>query len=139
KPIPPFIYKGEARFDVFQRWLYELMEYFKTSHIRASRRVPRLKHFLGGRANIFFMREVAQTPKDWTLDKFLSKLFDHCFPANFRTEQRLKLNDATQRGRTVREWVLELRNLADCVGDVSERQLVLHFWKGSDSYICERW
>lgn len=88
---------------------------------------------------MFFMREVAMTNRKWDVDDFLTKLFDHCFPPNFRTGQRVKLTECRQSGRSVRDWVFELQGLADSVGDVPDCQLVLYFWQGSDNYIRKKW
>lgn len=79
------------------------------------------------------------TARRWELDEFLTQLFDHCFPANFRTGQRVRLTKCRQNTRPVRDWTFELRSLADSVGDVPDRQLVLHCWQGSDTYIRKKW
>lgn len=139
EPVEPSIYEGQADFDIFQHWAFEVEEYFTSSHTRSSRKVRRLKHFLGGRAASIFMREVAVSSRKWKLGDFLQVLFDECFPSNFRTEQRVRLAASLQDGRTVREWTLDLEKLAASIGDVSERQLVLYFWAGSDVYIRAKW
>ncbi|KAK0432539.1 uncharacterized protein EV420DRAFT_1605078 [Desarmillaria tabescens] len=59
KVVLPEKYDGSPKFDVFQRWLYSVTDYFKTVYIEKMRRVPKLQHFLSGKAAAFFMREVA--------------------------------------------------------------------------------
>lgn len=58
---------------------------------------------------------------------------------NFRTKQRDRFAESSQRGRTLRLWIIELRKLATSVGDVTDRQLVLQLWKGTDPYIITEW
>ena len=139
KAIPPFKYRGDPNFELFQKWLFEVIEYFKTSGIPRAWRLNRLQRFLEDRAGRFFFQQVVLSTREWTLEEFLNALFNHCFSANFRTEQRARLAKCVQRGRTLAEWVVELQNFAGVVGDVSERQLVLNFWHGADSYIRSKW
>ncbi|KAK0434151.1 uncharacterized protein EV420DRAFT_1597985 [Desarmillaria tabescens] len=53
KVVLPEKYDGSPKFDVFQRWLYSVTDYFKTVYIEKMRRVPKLQHFLSGKAAAF--------------------------------------------------------------------------------------
>lgn len=134
KPVLPSIYNGDAKIDVFQCWLYSVMDYFKAAHVNGKYCIPCLQHFMSGKAAAFFMREVAMTTRRWELDEFSTNLFDYCFPENFHTGQRVRLTECRQNTRPVHDWTFELRSLADSVGDVPDRQLVLYLWQGSDTY-----
>jgi hypothetical protein len=55
-------------------------------------------------------------------------------------EQRAKLNKCYQNTKTVREYVYELNELWNMIGDVEERQKVSRFWTGLKSDIqSELW
>ncbi|KAF8585601.1 hypothetical protein K439DRAFT_1615872 [Ramaria rubella] len=87
KAEPPFIYYGEPKFDVFQKWTYECVDYLESSHIRSSNQVKRLKKYVKGRAYTFFELEIMMAGQQWDLKTFFKELFNYCFPPNFRSEQ----------------------------------------------------
>ncbi|TDL28990.1 hypothetical protein BD410DRAFT_698689, partial [Rickenella mellea] len=132
KAEPPFVYNGKPDYDDYQKWVYEAMQYMKQGHVRPKHRVSRLKKYLSDRAANFFMTEVAVNASNtaWTLPMFLRELFNYCFPPNFRNVRRHRFNECAQRGRTVRDYLRDLQDIANSVGDVSPRQLVIRFWDG---------
>ncbi|KAI0039665.1 hypothetical protein FA95DRAFT_1464117, partial [Auriscalpium vulgare] len=86
-------------------------------------------------AYTFYSRDVARKPSRWTLSRFFTALFDHCFPTNFRTIQRERYLAFRQMGHPVRDYLRELEDLADSVGRVSRRDFVVRFWQGADQYL----
>ncbi|KAI0046835.1 hypothetical protein FA95DRAFT_1559694, partial [Auriscalpium vulgare] len=139
KPDPPFVYKGEPVFSTYQRWVLEAKEWLKFSFVRRENRVARLHKYLGGRAYAFYSRDVARKPSRWTLSRFFTALFDHCFPTNFRTVQREKYLAYRQMGHPVRNYCRDLEDLADSVGRISKRDFVIRFWQGADLYLRIKW
>jgi len=138
-PDPPFVYSGEPDFTLYQKWVLEAKDWLKYSFVQRKHRVPRLKKYLAGRAFLFYMRDVARTPERWTLAHFLKELFDYCFPTNFRTIQREKFLEFSQRGSAVRDYRRALEELARSVGNISSRDIAIRFWQGTDRYLRVKW
>ncbi|KAJ7678874.1 hypothetical protein DFH06DRAFT_1315850 [Mycena polygramma] len=139
KPDPPFVYNGEANFNTIERWTYEAREWTKESYIRPNMKVSRVSKYLGGRALNWYMRVVAKGAKKWRLKKFFEALFNHCFPVDFRSIQRKKFQSFAQRGHSIKEYRTDLEVLADSVGDITTRGLVVQFWDGADYEMRRRW
>ncbi|KAF8574982.1 hypothetical protein K439DRAFT_1310689, partial [Ramaria rubella] len=139
KAEPPFVYYGEPKFDIFQKWTYECVDYLESSRIRSSDQVKRLKKYVKGRAYTFFELEIMTAGQQWELKKFFEELFNYCFPPNFRSEQRRKLASFVQRELPVRDYARQIRALSNSIGDISEQQLTVYFWNGAQQEIQERW
>ncbi|KAI0045406.1 hypothetical protein FA95DRAFT_1495443, partial [Auriscalpium vulgare] len=139
KPDAPFTYDGTPDFKKFQKWTFESKDFIGFSFIRRKHQVRRLKKYLDGRALAFYMRDVAKKPEKWTLRRFFEALFDHCFPANFRTIQREKYMAFAQKGHPVRNFRHDLEDLADSIGHISKRDFVIRFWNGADRYLRVKW
>ena len=71
----------------------------------------------------------------WMLTQFYDKLFNFCFPIDYRMQIRRNLNRCHQNEKTVTEYVHELTELFNMIGDVSEQEQVLKFWNGSRAVI----
>jgi len=139
KPDPPFTYNGEPNFTLYQKWVLEAKDWLKHSFVQRKHRVSRLKKYLGGRAFLFFMRDVAHEPNKWTLARFLEGLFNYCFPTNFRSTQREKYYAFSQRGHPVRNYRRDLEELANSVRRISPRDFVICFWQGAEHYLHVKW
>ncbi|KAG2045861.1 hypothetical protein BDR06DRAFT_985729 [Suillus hirtellus] len=127
-PIPPVNYDGSPDSHVFHQFLTEGTAYVKDGQVEHERRVFILAHYLKGRAREFYTREVYGDPYHWRLRRFFTELFNHCFPIDFRMKQREKLNHCYQNDKTVREYIYELSELWNMIGDVAERQRT-ELWK----------
>ncbi|KIK43567.1 hypothetical protein CY34DRAFT_23515 [Suillus luteus UH-Slu-Lm8-n1] len=130
KPIPPVNYDGAPDSRAFHQFLTEGTAYVKDGQVERKRRVFILAHYLKGRAREFYTREVSGDPYRWRLRKFFTELFNHCFPIDFRMRQREKLNRCYQNEKSVREYIYELSELWNMIGDVPERQKVTRLWTG---------
>ena len=71
----------------------------------------------------------------WMLTQFYDELFNFCFPIDYRMQIRRNLNRCHQNEKTVTEYVHELTELFNMIGDVSEQEQVLKFWNGSRAVI----
>ena len=89
-----------------------------------------LSHYLTGRAHEFYIREVADDPYRWRLPKFFRELFNYCFPVDFRSKQRFKLQKCRQNDRSVRDFLYDLNELWNTIGETAERAKVNKFWFG---------
>ena len=85
------------------------------------------------------MAKVQRNENEWSLPMFLSELFNHCFPADFKIAHLKRLNTTRQNGRPFKTWTDEIHDLAEIVGDTSDEQLILHLWEGADTYISVKW
>ncbi|KAF7371586.1 Transcription factor [Mycena venus] len=140
RPEPPSVYNGEAKFRIINRWQLEVRDWAKYSYIRKNMIVSRLQKYLGGRALAWYMREVANNPKKWSLNRFFTALFNYCLPVEFRSIQRAKFNAFEQRGHPIGDYRIDLEELRNSVGgDITDRQLVVRFWEGADMEIRLKW
>ncbi|KAF7375484.1 DNA/RNA polymerase [Mycena sanguinolenta] len=112
---------------------------FVKSYIRPNMRVARVSKYLTGRAHAWYMRTVAKDERKWTLKKFFEELFNHCFPVDFRSQQRRKFFSFSQGNRSIKDYRTDIQVLADSVGDISERLLIVRFWEGARVAIQKEW
>ena len=95
------------------------------------RYVYTLSRYLTGRAYNYYTQKVALTEERWTLAEFFQGMFNYCFPADYRTKLRAKLDRLSQNsGQSVTEYIYELEELCNLLGDVSERDRTIRFWNG---------
>lgn len=140
KPIPPTKYDGTPDSRAFHRFVTEGTAYVDAGRVPPADRVFVLSHYLTGKAHEFYLQEVSDNPYKWKLKDFLVELFNTCFPINFRTKQRDKLRRAYQNLKTVREFVAELNELWNLIGDVTDRDKVMKLWFGLNPHIqSELW
>jgi len=133
-------YDGSPDSRSFHQFLTEVTAYVKDGQVEPRKRVFILAHYLKGRAREFYTREVSGDPYRWRLKGFFTELFNYCFPINFRMKQREKLNRCYQNDKSVREYIYELSELWNMIGDVGERQKVTRLWTGLNASIqTELW
>ncbi|KAA1472921.1 hypothetical protein DENSPDRAFT_779094, partial [Dentipellis sp. KUC8613] len=132
---PPFVYSGEVRADLYQKWVREVRLYLRYSGLKTAQGLLVLGKYLSGRAYKWYDREILSAGREITLSDFFLELFDYVFPPDFRSEQRDAFDDCHQRGRSVRDFLQNLLDLANTIGDVSDREIVVAFWRRCDSYL----
>jgi hypothetical protein len=66
----------------------------------------------------------------WRLGKFLVKLFNHCFPPDFRLTQHNKLDSFRQGNLLIQEYAAELMFLFRTVRESSRCEQVDKLWNG---------
>ncbi|KAJ6527042.1 hypothetical protein B0H19DRAFT_866870, partial [Mycena capillaripes] len=131
-------YDGKPDFRVFQKWTLEVKDCVRYGYLSQKRTVSWIKKYLEGRASGWYMREVAKDPRKWTLNKLLKGLLNYCFPSNFRSIQREKVERFKQH--PIRDYRVELTDLRDSIGDdITDRQFIIRFWQGADSRIRFHW
>ncbi|KAF9234317.1 hypothetical protein BU15DRAFT_79141 [Melanogaster broomeanus] len=132
---PPFICNGEVRAETYKKWVREVRLFLKFSGLSNAKGLLVIGKYLTGRAYKWYDREVLNARRRFTLSEFFTGLFDYLFPHDFRTQQRDRFDACTQRGQSVRDFLQNLRDITDTVGDYSERDLVLAFWRRCDPYL----
>jgi hypothetical protein len=135
KPIAPTVYDGAVDSRAFHRFITEGTAYVKDGRVASRKRVFVLSHYLKGKAHEFYIREISGDPYRWRLREFFTEMFNYCFPINFRTKQREKLKRCFQNDKPVRDYVYELNELWNMIGDVDERDRVTRLWTGLSSEI----
>ncbi|KZP02778.1 hypothetical protein FIBSPDRAFT_770033, partial [Athelia psychrophila] len=129
KPIIPEMYKGEAEADSFEKFSDQVRDYAKAAFMTAEQAVTMAGARCSGDAYRFFETEVRRGKKKFGLTEFLKGMFDYIFPANFRTSQRILFeSQAQRRGQKSVDFIRRLQTIARSAGDVTEREVVRHFW-----------
>ncbi|PPQ86489.1 hypothetical protein CVT25_007548 [Psilocybe cyanescens] len=135
KTSPPFIYNGEVQATLFKKWVREVRLWTEQGRIRESEGVMLAGKYLGGRAYQFFERDILALRKKYDLTEFFEKLFDYVFPVDFRMQQRDKFDACRQDNRSVLDFLRKLQEIADTIGDMEDRDIVLAFWRRSQPYL----
>ena len=87
----------------------EVIDYILDYKLPQHKQVRTASYYLTGKAYEYYTTQVSEKPAEWILRDFFSGFFDHCFPVNFRLEQRRKLEEAKQGNLTVNEFVHQLK------------------------------
>ncbi|KAF4568138.1 hypothetical protein EYR36_010147, partial [Pleurotus pulmonarius] len=83
-----------------------------------------------GKAHTYYLNVIAAHEEKWTLEEYFRNIFDVCFPLNFRENQQKQLYRFRQDALTVKEYVTELTELIDLVGNISPQERVVKLFKG---------
>jgi hypothetical protein len=129
------VYKGEIQARLFKKWVQETRLYLKYSGLNHSQSLDIISKYLGKRAYKYYDQEVLSKRTKLTLGQFFAGLFDYIFPPDFRAQQCDRFDKCSQRGRTVRDFLQRLRDLANTIGDLEEKDIVLAFWRWCESYL----
>jgi hypothetical protein len=130
KPIPPKNYDGAADLRSYHRFVMEGEAYLRDGRVQKERKIRILAHYLDGKAYQFYMQKVApDDPHNWSLHEFITELFNHCFPVDYRQRMRLKLEGLYQKhNQPVSEYVFELQELFSMVGAMPDEMKVIKLW-----------
>ena len=131
KPIAPEKYDGQADPRMYHRFVRESSAYLRDGKVKRNRQIFLLSYYLTDKAYDFYTQRVASDEWNWTLKQFYIELFNHCFPVDYRMQLRRKLAKCHQNDKSVAEYIHELHELFNMIGNVSERDRVLKFWNGS--------
>jgi len=130
KPIPPVEYDGSVDSKAFHQFIMEGTAYVKDGEVPSKKQAFILSHYLKGRAHEFYVREVSGDPYRWRLSTFLRELFNYCFPVDFRIKLRKKLHTCYQGSKSVRDYLYELNEIWNMIGETDERAKVHKLWFG---------
>ncbi|PSS18923.1 hypothetical protein PHLCEN_2v3139 [Hermanssonia centrifuga] len=130
KPREPEAYYGRPDVHEFHKFMDECSNYVQGYALAEERYVPTLASFLRGKAYKYYTMMVSKDAQSWDLERFFKGLFDFCFPPDFRTSMREKLQTYYQGRQSVQEYVCGLEELFMMVGFVSPRDRVLRLWNG---------
>lgn len=135
KTTPPFIYNGEVQATLFKKWVREVRLWIEQGRLGDSEGVQTAGRFLAGRAYQFFERDVLALQKKYSLTEFFERLFNYVFPVDFRMQQRDKFDTCKQENRSVLDFLWKLQEIADMIGDMDDKDIILAFWRRSQPYL----
>ncbi|KAL0948951.1 hypothetical protein HGRIS_009056 [Hohenbuehelia grisea] len=137
KPVPLATYDGVFDYHdetksvlKFNKFLTESLTYVKMGNVKPRDQVSIISRYLSNRVYAFYSREVSIRRHPWDLQKFFLKLYDHCFPPNFRQLQRDRLKGCKQGRRTVGDYMGELNELFMSIGSISKREQAVKYCDG---------
>jgi Retrotransposon gag protein len=130
KPIPPTKYDGSVDSKAFHRFITEGTAYVKDGRVPSERQAFFLSHFLTGRAHEFYVREVSGDPYRWRLPEFFRELFNYCFPVDYRIKLHQKLHVCYQNDKSVKDYLYELNEIWNMIGETNECTKVHKIWFG---------
>ena len=131
KPIAPKEYDGKADARTYHRFVRESEAYLRDGRVRGRRRIFLLSYYLTDKAYDFYTQRVTNDERKWTLTQFHEGLFNYCFPVDYHMQLRKMLARCHRNDRSVTEYVHELQELFNMVGDIPEHEQVLKFWNGA--------
>jgi hypothetical protein len=91
--------------------------------------------YCGGKAYKFFKHDILNAQKKYTLVEYFEAMFDYLFPATFRMDQRDKFDACTQHHMSALDFLRQLQEIADTVGDLDDDDIILGFWRRCKSYL----
>jgi len=101
KPREPEVYDGRTDINLFHRFIQQSTDYIDGYALPQWRQVSTLSYFLKDKAYEFYVNTVSRNPRSWTLRRFFIELFNYCFPIDFRSRMREKLDRFRQGDRPV--------------------------------------
>jgi len=130
KPIPLVEYNGSVDSKAFHHFITEGTAYVKDGEVLSKKQAFILLHYLKGKAHEFYVREVSGDPYCWRLSTFFCELFNYCFPVDFHIKLRKKLHTCYQGSRTVQDYLYELNEMWNMIGETDECTKVHKLWFG---------
>lgn len=92
KPIPPMEYNSSVNSKVFHHFITEGTMYVKDREVPSKKQAFILSHYLTGKTHEFYVCEISEDPYRWRLSTFFHKLFNYCFPVDYKIKLRKKLH-----------------------------------------------
>ena len=120
---------------LFKKWCREVHNWVRWAWLSWKKAICVTGKYLDGRAYQFYEWNVLDLRKQYSLTEFFEDLFDYVFLADFRIQQHDKVDTCKQDGRPVLDFLLRLQKIADTIGDVSECNVALVFWRHCQPYL----
>ncbi|KAF8905865.1 hypothetical protein CPB85DRAFT_1224435, partial [Mucidula mucida] len=130
KPIDPKTYSGTDDVSVFHRFMQDSYTYVDILGNKRRCNVYHISQFLDGTARDFYNIVVSSEYQKWDLARFFRELINYCFPRDFKTRLRRKIDGCYQGGHCVRVYAHKLCGMYHMLGDESERVQVIRLWRG---------
>ncbi|KIY66433.1 hypothetical protein CYLTODRAFT_335751, partial [Cylindrobasidium torrendii FP15055 ss-10] len=128
KPEPPEPYDGTPDVRKMLRFVQDGTDYVREGGVHKKLRVKKLSRFLRGSAEDWYISHVSGNPYEWRLNEFFTALYNYCFPATFRQEQRRKLARTMQGDLPIKKHTMRLEELFNSAGVTDEKEKTLKLW-----------
>ncbi|KIJ33352.1 hypothetical protein M422DRAFT_264754 [Sphaerobolus stellatus SS14] len=135
----PKPYDGSANFDEFERWTFDVTNWFDITKFPRKLRVRYMSAFLTGKAAKFYFAHVAPNTKLYTVKSLGKELFDYCFPSRFRQMMCERFYESTQGRRPIRDYIHHLRSLASRVPELNDFSMIQQLVKSAAPYLQIKW
>ncbi|KAG6826946.1 hypothetical protein H0H92_013800 [Tricholoma furcatifolium] len=130
KPTPPEKYNGEPDVQRYFKFVAQSVAYCDKGQIPPEDQIQEISYFLTDEAYKFYLNEVSMEEYKWNLTKFVKRLFDFCFPPNYRLKEQQKLEQFKQGSLRVRPYTAELKNKYQIIRYAHKREKVRKLWSG---------
>ena len=130
-----FKYNGKVQISLFKKWYHEIHDWVKDGQLGSRCGIWQSGKYLSGKAYRFYEQEILQNEEMFTFTKYFAALFDYIFPADFCMQQRDEFDSCHQEDLLAVDYLRQLQDLADTVGDLEDADVVLAFWRRCQSYI----
>ena len=118
KPIAPKEYDGGADAQSYHCFVRESEAYLRDGRVKGRHQIFLLSYYLTGKAYNFYTQKVANDKVNWTLSQFYDKLFNYCFPVDYRMQLHKTLARCHQNEKSIAEYTHELSELFNMIGDI---------------------
>ncbi|KAG8686118.1 hypothetical protein FRC09_014329 [Ceratobasidium sp. 395] len=135
----PTAYAGQADYDKFELWVYELEQWLKESGFKKKKAVRYTGTFLTEKAAQWYIDFVAPDPKKYTVDLIKIGLFSYCFPPDLKAQLRQDFKYARQGETKFIDYLRQLRWLQRRIPDITDRQICIKLWDTVQSYLKIKW
>ncbi|KAG6809659.1 hypothetical protein H0H92_015293 [Tricholoma furcatifolium] len=130
KPTPPEKYNGEPEVQRYFKFVAQSVAYCDKGQIPSEDQVQKISYFLTGEAYKFYLNKVLMEEHKWNLTKFVKRLFNYCFPPNYRLKEQQKLETFKRGNMRVRPYAAELKNKYQIIGYAHKHEKVRKLWSG---------
>ncbi|KAF7964565.1 hypothetical protein HWV62_5608, partial [Athelia sp. TMB] len=132
----PETYDGSPVVTKIKKWCWSVKDLKQNGRLRTQQAIRVSGKYLSDKAYRFFELNVLQNRKKYrSLTEYFEDLFDYLFPPGFRMQQRDKFDRFEQRDLPALDFLRRIQELADTVGDLEEKDVVLAFWRRCVPYI----
>jgi hypothetical protein len=135
KDDPPSKYSGEPKAGTFKKWVREIRDWTHNGRLSDSQAIRCCGKYSTGKAYRFYEQEICTRKKKYSLSEYFMALFNYCFPASFRMQQRDKFDACKQNDMSAIDYLRKLQDVADTVGDITEDDIVLAFFRRASVYL----
>jgi hypothetical protein len=132
---PPFEYSGDVQASLFKKWVREVRDWIKRGRLSTQQGIKLSGKYCGGKAYKFFERDILNARKKYTLAEYFEAMFDYLFPATFRMDQRDTFDACAQCDLSALDFLRQLQDIADTVGDLDDGDIILGFFRRCKSYL----
>ncbi|KAL1750052.1 hypothetical protein FB107DRAFT_224527, partial [Schizophyllum commune] len=135
----PAVWRGTPDIKEYERFMYDLTTWQDGLGLTDEVVLMVVGRFLAGRAREYYMNHVSRNIHDWTMPRLYARLFEACFPYNYREQLRQELMHAQQGQRRFEDFASDIVTRRERFPTIPEDILCTILWNGTHAYIRARW